>query len=292
MSVVWLDGSLVPREAASVSVDDLGFLYGAACFETMRAAAGTVFRLERHLDRLEAGLEALAVPSPPRATLREAVAATLDANASADGEDGEDGASFAVRVRLTVSAGRGSGRPDLTAPSSPTVLVVSEPLLAPAGPARLAVASQRLDERRPLREAKTANYLLSLLALAEARTAGCDEALLLNHRSHVAEAATANLFASVQGVLVTPPPEDGPLLGVTREAVLECANASAIPVAERTLTLADLASVDELFLTNSIVGVRAVSAVAGRWRAGECPGPLTSALAAAYDRLVRSECDA
>ncbi len=284
MSTVWLDGALVPREAASVSVDDLGFLYGAACFETMRVAAGTVFRLERHLDRLETGLEALAVPPPPRATLREAVAATLDANALADG------AAVGARVRLTVSAGRGSGRPDLAAPSAPTVLVVGEPLPAPAGPARLALVSQRLDERRPLRGAKTANYLLSLLALAEARAAGCDEALLLNHRGHVAEAATANLFAAVEGVLVTPPLVDGPLSGVTREAVLECAAAAAVPVAERSLTLADLLSVDELFLTSSIVGVRPVSAVAGRWLAAECPGPLTSTLAAAYDRLVRSEC--
>ena len=287
MSVVWLDGALIPREVASVSVDDMGFLYGAACFETMRAPAGTVFRLERHLDRLKSGLEALAVPPPPRATLREAVAATLDANAPGAGEDG---AVFGVRVRLTVSAGRGSGRPDLSAPSAPTVLVVGEPLTAPPGPTRLAVASQRLDQHRPLREAKTANYLLSLLALAEARAAGCDEALILNHRGHVAEAATANLFVAVDGVLVTPPMDDGPLPGVTREAVLECASASAIPVAERTLTLDDLASVDELFLTNSIVGVRPVSAVEDLWRAGERPGPLTAALAAAYDRLVRSEC--
>ena len=280
-STVWLDGALLPRAEASVSIDDLGFLYGAACFETMRASAGRVFRLERHLERLASGLAALGVRPPSRETLCEAVQATLEANALAE-----------ARVRLTVSAGRGAGRPDLSAPSAPTVLVVAEPRLAPPAAARLAVAPQRLDERRPLRGAKTANYLLSLLALAGAREGGSDEALLLNHAGHVAEAATANLFAVIEGELVTPTLDDGPLPGVTREAVLECAQALRVRASERSLTLERVLGADELFLTNSVAGVRPVAAVDERWRAERCPGPITAAVSVAYERLVQAECGA
>lgn len=279
MTVVWLDGALVLRETARVSVDDLGFLYGAACFETMRAAGGVVFRLTRHLERLEAGLCAMGVEPPVRAVLERAVAATLDANGLRD-----------ARVRLTVSAGRGNGRPDLSAASARTVLVAAEPLPPVPASARLGLAGVRLDEGRPLPHAKTANYLTSLLALAEARAVGCDDALVLNHQGRVAETALANVFAVIDGALVTPSLEEGPLPGVTREAVIECASALGISVEQRPLGLDELAAAAELFLTSSVVGVRAVREVAGRWQAAEVPGPLTSALAEAYERLLATEC--
>ena len=279
--LVWLDGRLLPRGEAGVSVDDLGFLYGAACFETMRARDGAIFRLDRHFDRLARGLALLGVESPGRAALRSAVTATLAANALSE-----------ARVRLTVSAGRRSGRPELAAAAAPTVLVVAEPAAPAAAPARLAVASSRLDERSPLRAAKTANYLPFLLARAQARAAGYDEALLLNSRAEIAEASTANLFAVVDGRLLTPPLEAGPLPGVTREAVLECARERGLAVGERPLPLALLAGAAELFLTNSVAGVWPVVEVAGAgepWRAASAPGPLTAELAAAYAALIEAE---
>ena len=280
-AIVWLDGRLLPRAEARVSVDDLGFLYGAACFETMRARGGAVFRLYRHLDRLARGLALLGVEPPDRAALCRALAATLEANALPD-----------ARLRLTVSAGQGSGRPDLAAAEAPTVLVVAEPAAAPPAAARLAVASARLDERSPLRAAKTANYLPFLLARAEARAAGAGEALLLNSRGEVAEASTANLFAVVGGRLLTPPLEAGSLPGVTREAVLECARALGLAVEERALPLALLGQAAEVFLTNSVAGVWPVAEIAGAgapWRAAAAPGPLTARLAAAYAALVETE---
>lgn len=279
MSLVWLDGSLVPREEARVSVDDLGFLYGAACFETLRAFNGVVFRLDRHFDRLEAGLATLEVEAPARELLRRAIDDTLAANDLRD-----------ARIRLTVTAGRGVGRPDLRATSGPTVLVAAEPAPADPAPARLLIASTRIDEGRSLAHAKTANYLLSLVALNAARAAGCDEALLLNRLGNVAEGATSNLFAVVAGVLLTPPLSDGPLPGVAREVVLGAAHRRGIPAEERSLTLADLDIAAELFLTNSVVGIRPVASILERWSSTALPGPLTAALHREYQRLVRLEC--
>ena len=100
---MWLDGELLPAGRARVPIDDLGFLYGAACFETVRASQGHIFRLDRHLRRLAAGLAALGVRPPPgAAALGEAIVATLEANAL-----GLAGLPDA-RVRLTVTAGRGA----------------------------------------------------------------------------------------------------------------------------------------------------------------------------------------
>jgi branched-chain amino acid aminotransferase len=147
-----------------------------------------------------------------------------------------------------------------------------------------------MDEQRALAAAKTANYLPSLLALAEARAAGCDEALLLNHRGQVAEAATANVFLVARGVLVTPPLSDGPLPGVTREAVLECAHHLGLPAEERSFDLDALRQADEVFLTNSVVGLRPVAAVTECWDGRELPGPVTQTLAGRYRALVSSEC--
>jgi branched-chain amino acid aminotransferase len=276
---VWLNGELLPRDAATVSIDDFGFLYGAACFETMRAFGGVVFRLDRHLARLNAGLDALGVTPPLASELAAVIDKTLEANSLRD-----------ARVRLTVSAGRGGGRPDLSSSTAPTVLVVAEPAPPDPGPAVLAIASQRVDRSRPLPRAKTANYLASIVALAEARHAGADDALLLHPDGDIVEAATANVFLITSGRLLTPPLAAGPLPGVTREAVLECARSLGLHAEERSLTPPQLGTVEEMLLTNSVVGVRAVSSVVDRWTGTHVPGPVTARLADAYCELVRAEC--
>ena len=286
-ALVWLDGHLTPRESATVSIDDMGFLYGAACFETMRAHGGVVFRLDRHLARLERGLGMLGLAPPPRAGLRDAITATLEANSLHDSTV----APLGARVRLTVSAGRGQGRPDLASAAEPTVLVTTEPRVEPPPPARLGVASHRLDERRAMRGAKHANFLPQLLALSEARSSGLDDLLLLNASGHIAESAVSNVFAIIEDILVAPPLEDGGLPGVTREAVLECARATGIVVEEHSITLDALREASEVLLTNSGYGVRAVAAVEGYFTAPEAaPGPRTRALAGAYEALVLREC--
>lgn len=287
----WVDGALTPRSEARVSVDDFGARYGAACFETMLARSGRIFRLEAHLERLEAGLAGLRVEAPARVELANAIEAVLEANELA-------GAGSRASVRLSVSAGRG-GAPDLRAAHAPAVVVTADPAPAAPGPARLRVVSVRVDERRPLAGAKTANFLPYLLARAEAQEAGADDALLLNHAGMVAEAATANLFAWIDGVVATPPPDDGPLPGATRAAVMEVAREAGLSVAERTLRLEDLAQAEAVALTSSVQGIRAVAAIDAAppeapgslsWRAPEGSGVLIERVSVAYERLVAREC--
>ncbi len=283
----WLNGELLPRSEARVPIDDRGFLYGAACFETLRAYGGAVFRLGRHLDRLEAGLRAMGVEAPPRAELQAAIAATLEANALPE-----------ARVRLTVSAGTGGARPGLEPAEAPLVLVTVQPVPEAPAPARALVArGTRVTADRALPFAKTVNYLGPLLALEEARRAGLDQALLLDLDGDVVEASTANVFALIgeagrKGVLVTPPLEAGALPGVTREAVLECARGLGLEAAERRLPLDHLLAAREALLTNSIVGVQPLAEVRDGERSHqfEAPGPLTRALIEAYREAVAREC--
>lgn len=285
--MAWVGGRLIPRGAASVPLDDFAARYGAACFETMLVRHGRVFRLDAHLHRLAFGLRGMGVEPPSAAAVRAAIDATLAANGLRD-----------ASLRLAVSAGSGHA-PDLDAADAPLMTLTADPPPPPPVPPRLRVVSVRLDEHRPLRGAKTANFLPYLLARREARQSGAGDALLLNHAGDVAEAAAANLFALIDGVLVTPALEAGPLPGVTRAALIEVARALSVPAAERRIALGDLAGAEAVLLTSSIAGpvsvasvegVPPVSPVAIEWHAPATEPALVARLRAAYAALVEREC--
>lgn len=281
--IAWVDGELVPRDEARVSIDDFGFRYGLACFETMLARHGRVFRLPEHLDRLETSLALFRAAAPSRTVLRRAVTATLKANGLSD-----------ASVRLSVTPGSGK-RPSLPATGSPTVVITADPVGPPPPPARLWVSSVRLDASRPWRGAKLAHFAPYLLARAEAMERGLDDALLLDQRGHVAEAATSNAFFLVDGVLLTPPLSDGPLPGVTRGAILRTAAELRIVTREATVTLHDVERAESAFLTSSIVGLAPVRSIGwedgGQRHLWQPPGdaPLVASLREAYERLVEAE---
>lgn len=284
--MAWVNGATVPRDEARVSIDDFGFRYGVACFETMLARHGRVFRLEAHLDRLERGLQGLRATPPPRDLLHRAVGETLAAN-------GLEEAS----VRLTVTPGNGHA-PDLDVASGPNIAVTADPIGPAPAPARLRVSTVRVDQRRSLRSAKHAQFLPYLLARAEAHDAGADDALMLDRAGRIAEGATANVFL-VQGQrLVTPSLESGALPGVTRAVVLELAQRLAIVAVEEDVTPSDLGRASAVFLTSSVVGLRPVASIEGAppacdpvsWRAPEAPHPLVERLQKEYEALVEREC--
>jgi branched-chain amino acid aminotransferase len=161
-------------------------------------------------------------------------------------------------LRLTVT--RGPAPRGVLPPSSPspTVLMTAVPAGASPGTALIAVASvTRRNEHSPLSRIKSLNYLDSILARREAADHGADDAVLLNTQGRVAETTTANLFAVIDGVVVTPPVAEGALPGIARRLVLE-----ALEVIERPLLLQELYRAEEIVLTNSL-GVRPVAAVDG-----------------------------
>lgn len=284
-SLAWVDGGLVPRDEARVSIDDFGYRYGLACFETMLARHGRVFRLGQHLDRLDAALRLFRAAPPPRDELVSAVEETLHANGLTE-----------ASVRLSVTPGRGM-RPALPAAGPPTVTVTADPVPAGQPRGRLWVTRVRIDAARPWRGAKVAQFAPYLLARAEAEDEGFEDALLLDHAGRIAEASTANVFFVIDGGLVTPSLDAGALPGVTRACVIEVAAARGQPVWEADLTLDDLARATAGFLTSSIAGVAPMTSVAwevdGRrhqWSPSDAGGAgVMATVAGAYEVLVERE---
>lgn len=275
----WVDGSLVPVEVATVSVNDRGLRAGEGVFETMRAYDGHVFRLDAHLERLRGGATELDVDPPPARRLADAVRATVTANRPALGAD--------AAVRLTLTAGRIDpatpipGRPL----GAPTVVVTSHPLAPPADAADAVTVSFA----RELAHLKALSYLVAVAARREARQRGADEALLTDAAGRPLEGSGSNLFAVVEGTLVTPPLEAGLLAGVTRAVVLELAADAGLDVAVRLLTAQELVGADEAFLTSSTRELVTLRSVDGRTIGTGDAGPVTDRLRAAYRDEVRRE---
>ncbi|MFC2019854.1 aminotransferase class IV [Chloroflexota bacterium] len=288
--VVYLNGSLIPRSRAVVSIFDQGFLYGYGLFETMRAYGGKIFRLERHLERLLASSRVLGLEVGLRGIdLGRAVKETLEANSLGD-----------ARLRLTVSRGEMDSFPGPHTAPAPTVLVTARSY-TPLPPEiydrgfRAGVSSYRRYSQSSLVGLKSASYLLNVLAKMEAGADGLDEALLLNERGSIAEGSTSNIFLVTAGSgLVTPPVASGLLPGITRQAVMELAGAEGIAVTEDEVGLADLGRFSQAFLTNSVMEIMPLVSVQDR--AGKIipigvgnPGELTGKLMAAYREMVKRE---
>ncbi len=286
--IVYLNGSLVPRSQARVSVFDQGFLYGYGLFETMRAYHGKIFLLERHINRLLSsagviGLGELSAPDLSRACLD-----TLKANGLED-----------ARLRLTVSNGEVDAFPWAGISSTPTVVVTARsytPLPAEKYDQgyQVGVSSLRRCQRSPVSRIKSTNYLLSLLARMEVGAYGMDEALLLNDNDFIAESGGSNLFFVKDSTLMTPSLESGILPGITREVVIELAGVLGIGVTEGDVRLTDLEQFDEAFLTNSVIELMPLVRV--RDITGEFitigsgkPGGVTGRLMAAYKEMVERE---
>ncbi len=279
--IIYLNGQLVPRSKAKLSLFDHGFLYGHGLFETMRAYNGHIFRLDRHLARLQCSAQSLGLASRFAASdLETACIQTLNANKLKD-----------ARLRLTVSAGEGDMTPDPDTRSNPTVLVTAQNLV-PLPPEKYesgfkaALSSLRRNSQSPLSRLKSTCYLSNILARMEARAAGCDEAILLNERGYLAEGSTTNIFLVSKGKLVTPSLESGVLPGITREAVLEIAQASNIKTVERQVELKELIEAEEAFVTNSILELMPLTCFDGKPIGSGKAGQLSKKLMAAYRKLI------
>ncbi len=279
---VYLNGRFLKESEAAISVFDRGFLYGDGVFETMRSYGGCIFRLDRHLQRLFRGLEALRIRIPVTAAdLARAVYGLLDLNGLAD-----------AYVRLTVSRGTGGRGIDMSGCDSPTTVItagefVPQPEEFYLRGVKVCVSRGRRNCRPPADSpVKSLNFLNNILARQEASRRGAFEALLLNHEGYLTEGTVSNLFFVSRGVIFTPSTETGILEGITRRTVIEAAGQEGIPLEEGLFRTGDLDRADEVFLTNSLVEILPVGDVDGKIFG---PGPVTRRLMLAYRRIVKRE---
>ena len=282
-----VNGRLGDAQNASVCVLDRGFLFGEGVYETMRTYNRRPFLLDRHLARLRASAERIALEAPLDDTaFTERILRTMQA-VDAPGERS---------IRLLLTRGAGDLSYDLANCPAPTVVVIvrahreTPPDVAARGIGIVQSSVMRNHPDALSPRIKSNNLLNNALAMQEALQAGASEALMCNHRGELAECAQSNIFLVRGGAALTPPVDAGILEGVTRNFVFEVGASAGIPVREETLRPADLDTADELFVTSTSREVLAVTRVDQRPVGDGRPGPVMRALAEEFQRLARRHC--
>jgi branched-chain amino acid aminotransferase len=281
-----IDGRPMAAESATVSVFDRGFLYGDSVFEALRTYGGRPFALERHLARLaeSAARVFIELPVSIEQIGREVASAIV----------GAGNAESYVRLTITRGVGEALGLdPGLS--RHPLRVVIVTPLKSPPpetyldGVGVVTYRTERVTDHSSAAGAKVGNYLMAVLANRAARAAGAAEALIVDGRERVVEGATSNVFAVLDGVLVTPPESDGILLGITRETVLAVADELGVPVRLASLPLSDLERASEVLISSSIRELVPVVSVDGRRVGAGKPGSLAQRLLAGFrEKCLRS----
>ena len=284
---VWIDGRVVDASEAKVPVTDHGLLYGDGIFEGIRIYDRQVFRLDDHLKRLAAGANAIGLELPVDLG---GIAKIVLETARAFAED-------EAYLRLVVTRGEGSLGVDPTTCHNPRIFCIAAKIdiFAPER-VQAGIDLVTVSVRRPALDAldprvKSLNYLNSALAKREAKLRGADEGLILNAAGKVAEASVANVFIVRGGALVSPPPSDGSLDGITRDSVMQIGVSLGIDARQESLSRIDLLQASEVFLTGSGARIVPVASLDGQPIGGSdlSPGtrPITRQILDSFPEFTR-----
>lgn len=281
---IWLDGTLVDKADAMVSVFDHGLLYGDGVFEGIRFYNGRVFRLEQHIKRLYESAKAilLEIQQTPE-EMTEALLETIRANDLQDGY-----------IRLVITRGVGGlGLNPFLCEKSTTIIIAAKITLYPEehyvkGLELITCATRRPTHGALSPQVKSLNYLNNIMAKVEAIRAGALEGLVLNETGTVAECTGDNVFIIKDGTVVSPPISDGALDGITRGAVIDLCERLGYPFVEKSLTRHDIFTADECLLTGTAAEVIPVISLDGRTIGSGEPGPMTQELLKAFRKEVNS----
>ena len=273
MSTVYLNEKFLPADQACVPVLDRGFIFGDGVYEVIPAYGGKLFRLNKHLQRLQNSLDAVRIPNPmDTEDWQTMLNALVEKN-----NDGDQS--------LYLQVTRGSAQRDHALPKNPqpTVFAMSNPLKPLAAEIiESGVSAITLDDIRWQRcHIKAISLLPNILLRQEALDQGAAEAILIRD-GFATEGAASNLFAVIEGVLCTPP--TGPFLlpGITRDLILELAAANNIAHREHTISREDLQQADEIWLTSSTKEILPVTQLDSTRVNNGQPGPLFKSMLTLY----------
>ena len=281
--MLFLNGRVVPKAEAVVSVYDSGFMLGDGIWEGIRLHNGTWAFLDLHLDRLfEASLALDLDIGMTREALTDALQATARAN----------GMTTDAHARLMVTRGVKSApfqHPSLSR-SGPTVAIIVEHS-KPAIPRPIHLASVAHHRGLPLtQDAKLNSHskLNCILACIAAEKAGADEALMFDPFGFVNTTNSCNFFIVRKGAVWTST-GDYCMNGITRGHVIALCRENGIPVFERNYSLVDTYGADEAFMTGSFGGLTPVGSIDKR-KMPQSPGPMTKQLTKLYRDLIERHC--
>jgi D-alanine transaminase len=259
---VYLNGRYLPIEDAHISVLDRGFLFGDGVYEVIPAYRGRLFEFEAHMARLDNSLAAVRIGNPYTLEEWRGILAPLL-------EDGTD-----QYVYLQITRGAAPKRDHLFPDNvAPTVFAMSSPILPyPAREAGIKAVCLE-DSRWQNCHVKAITLLANVLLRQEASEQGGAEAILIKN-GFVTEGSSSNVFAVLDGTLITPPLSRDILPGITREVILKIAEANAISYREQPLSIDDLKQADEIWIVSSIREIVPVVELDGKAVGGGKPGPV------------------
>lgn len=277
-----VNGKLGNQDDLLLSPLDLGFVFGASVYETLRTYRGRPFLLKRHLARLRRSTASLDIPlDVGDEELIQRIEDTLGAASNPE--------SY---VRLIISAGVGELDYRRGAARQATIVILVKPL--PEVPPRIysegirvvIVGVVRNHPKSVSPRIKTSSLLNNMFAMREAHERGADEAVMLNYRGEVAEGAQTNIFLVREGTVKTPTIDAGILAGITRELVLNLAREEGLETEESVMLPEELFQADEVFMTSSTREVVPVVSIDEKPIGDGRPGPRTLALLEAYRKRV------
>jgi len=265
MGTVFLNGSFLPLEQATISPLDRGFIFGDGVYEVIPVYGGRLFRLEEHLLRLDGSLAGIRLASPhTHGEWMRILAGLVERNRGGD---------QSVYLQIT----RGAAKRDHAFPRdcAPTVFAMSSPLVpVPAEVRQTGIAAITLpDIRWQYCHLKTIALLPNILLRQQALDQGAAEAILIRD-GEATEGAASNLFIVKDGALLTPPKGPRLLPGITRDLIMELAAQHSIPQREAAVTADDLARADEVWLSSSTKEILPVTRLDGHAVGAGVPGPL------------------
>ena len=275
MSTVYLNGEYLPKDRATISVDDRGFLLSDGIYEVTPAYRGRLFRMKQHMSRLQHGLDALSIEFDP-AELPEMHARLIAANTL----DTEEVAIVYLQITRGAAPRTHHFPPDGTLP---TVYAFAQAYRRPESARwEQGYAAITVPDRRWARvDIKSIGLLPNVLAQQEAVNAGVEDALFVKDGVAL-EGSHNNVFAVLDGVVTTHPATHLILHGIAREYVIELARAQGLPVEERPVPLEEMRGADEIFFTGTTTEVYPTVSLDGQRVGDGTAGPVTRRLFEAF----------
>jgi len=285
--LIYVDGEMLPKDEAKVSVYDSGFMLGDGVWEGLRLYNGVFAFLDDHLDRL---FEAALAIDLDIGKTKDEVASLLYETARANGMTDD------VHVRLMVTRGRKKSPfqdPRLSV-YGPTIVVIPEYKVADENTIRRGLSLHTVPIHRGLpmtQDPKLNSHskLNCILALVHALKAGADEALMLDPQGFVNTTNSTNFFIVRKGALWTST-GDYCMNGITRQKVIDLARDDGIPVHERAFSLVETYGADEAFVTGTFGAQTPVREIDGRQIGTSWPGPMAQRIRSLYADLIKREC--
>jgi branched-chain amino acid aminotransferase len=276
--LIFHNDRILPLEEAHLSPGQVGLLTGWGVFTTLRVYQGIPFALERHWSRLahDAGYLTMSLDDYGLTGLRKAVMELVRANQRPEAT---------VRVSFIKNSGGLWSQAEARPPVD--LLVFMRELTAWPAAHRLVLKPAGLFSGGEFAGTKVLSWVRNAATLDRAHGQGYDDALLINENERLAECTSANIFLVRDGVVLTPPLNSGCLPGISREVLLEIAPANGIKIREQDLTVDDLSSAEEVFITSTTREVAAVGSIDPSWKY-PTPGKVTAALARAFQAYVKS----